>query len=203
MTFRPRLGMATLFSLIVIGLFALGSWIMGESDAPPDPLEWRAGYEQRLWAPLREGTLSLGDVVAVMGQAGELWMISADGEPQLVSRHVIQSDDADWRMQAVVSLDQQRMDSLKQAQDWKAGMADQSVSPAVAAALVGQPVERMSLTPFQPIDTRRIVATLGEPDMRMDVSGDDQAWVYGRAGIVVAVTGEEAYSIMFGLRGNR
>lgn len=203
MTFRPRLGMATLFSLIVIGLFALGSWIMDESDAPPDPLEWRASYEQRLWAPLREGTLSLGDVVAVMGQAGELWMISADGEPQLVSRHVIQSDDADWRMQAVVSLDPQRMDSLKQAQDWKAGMADQSVSPAVAAALVGQPVERMSLTPFQPIDTRRIVATLGEPDMRMDVSGDDQAWVYGRAGIVVAVTGEEAYSIMFGLRGNR
>ncbi|MFO7704790.1 MAG: hypothetical protein R6V43_06610 [Halopseudomonas sp.] len=203
MTFRPRLGMATLFSVIVIGLFALGSWIMDKSDAQPEPLEWRASYEERLWAPLRDGNLTLGDVVAVMGQTGELWMISADGEPQLVSRHVIQSDGADWRMQAVINLDQPRMDSLKVAQDWKAGMADQSVPPAVAAALVGQAVERMSLTPFQPIDTQRIIATLGEPDMRMEVSGDDQAWVYGRAGLVVAVTGEQAFSIMFGLRAQR
>lgn len=203
MTFRPRLGMATLFSVIVIGLFALGSWIMDKSDAQPEPLEWRATYEERLWAPLRDGNLTLADVVAVMGQTGELWMISADGEPQLVSRHVIQSDGADWRMQAVINLDQPRMDSLKVAQDWKADMADQSVPPAVAAALVGQAVERMSLTPFQPIDTQRIIATLGEPDMRMEVSGDDQAWVYGRAGLVVAVTGEQAFSIMFGLRGQR
>lgn len=203
MTFRPRLGMATLFSVIVIGLFALGSWIMDKSDAQPEPLEWRATYEQRLWAPLRDGNLTLAEVVAVMGQTGELWMISADGEPQLVSRHVIQSDGADWRMQAVINLDQPRMDSLKVAQDWKADMADQSVPSAVAAALVNQPVERMSLTPFQPIDTQRIIATLGEPDMRMEVSGDDQAWVYGRAGLVVAVTGEQAFSIMFGLRGQR
>lgn len=203
MAFRPRLGMATFFSLIIIGLFALGNWIMDRPGAEPEPMQWRATYEERLWAPLRDGNLTLADVVSVMGETGELWMISADGEPQLVSRHVIQSDDADWRMQAVISLDEQRMESLKQAQDWKAGMADQSVSPAVAAALVGQPVERMSLMPFKPIETQRVIATLGEPDMRMEVSGDDQAWVYGRAGIVVAVTGEEAYSIMFGLRGNR
>lgn len=203
MAFRPRLGMATFFSLIIIGLFAFGSWIMDRPGAEPEPMQWRSTYEERLWAPLRDGTLTLADVVAVMGQRGELWMISADGEPQLVSRHVIQSDEADWRMQAVISLDEPRMESLKQAQDWKADMGDQSVSPAVAAALVGQAVERMSLTPFQPIETQRIIATLGEPDMRMEVSGDDQAWVYGRAGIVVAVTGEQAFSIMFGLRGQR
>ncbi|WP_022963566.1 hypothetical protein [Halopseudomonas pelagia] len=202
MTFRPRLGMATLFSLIIIGLFALGSWIMDKSDAQPEPLEWRATYEERLWAPLRDGNLTLADVEGVMGQRGELWMISADGEPQLISRHVMHSDGADWRLQAVISLDERRMDSLKTAQDWKADMVDQSVSPAVGAALVGQAVERMSLTPFKPIETPRIIATLGEPDMRLEVSGDDQAWVYGRAGIVVAVTGEQAYSIMFGLRGN-
>lgn len=203
MTFRPRVGMATLFSLAIVGIFLLVTWAMDRTDAESEPLKWRAAYESRLWAPLREGNLTLADVVSVMGQRGALWMISADGEPQLVSRHVMQSDDADWRLQAVISLDEQRMESLKAAQDWKADMVDQSVSPAVSAALIGQPVERMSLTPFQPIDTQRFIATLGEPDMRMEVSGDDQAWVYGRAGIVVAVTGEQAYSIMFGLRGNR
>ncbi len=203
MSYRPRMGMATLFSLAIVGIYLLVTWAMDRTDAEVQPMEWRASYEEGLWAPLRDGKLTLADVVAVMGKTGELWMISGDGEPQLVSRHVIQSDDADWRMQAVISLDEQRMESLKQAQDWKADMADQSVSPAVAAALVGQPVERMSLMPFEPIETQRIIATLGEPDMRMEVSGDDQAWVYGRAGIVVAVTGEEAYSIMFGLRGNR
>ena len=203
MAFRPRLGMATLFSVIVIALFALGSWVMERSDKEAKPLEWQATYEARLWAPLRAGNLTLADVEGVMGQRGELWMISADGEPQLVSRHSVQSDDADWRLQAVISLDDQRMDSLMAAQDWKADMVDQSVSPSVGVALVGQPVERMSLTPYEPVETQRIIATLGEPDMRMEVSGDDQAWVYGRAGVVVAVTGEQAHSIMLGLRGNR
>lgn len=203
MTFRPRVGMATLFSLVVIGLFLLANWAMNRPDAQAQPLSWNATYEARLWAPLREGTLTLADVDGVMGQRGELWMISADGEPQLVSRYLLQSDGIDWRLQAVISLDEQRMQSLIAAQDWRADMVDQSVSPSVGVALVGQPVERMSLTPYGGLDASRVVATFGEPDMRMEVSGDDQAWIYARAGIVAAVTGEQAHSIMFGLRGQR
>jgi hypothetical protein len=103
----------------------------------------------------------------------------------------------------VIKLDGQRTDSLVQAQDWTAGMRDQSVSPSVGAALSGESVERISLIPSEPVDVKRIVATLGQPDMRMDVSAGNQAWVYGRVGAVVAVSGEQAHSIMFGLQGGR
>jgi hypothetical protein len=37
----------------------------------------------------------------------------------------------------------------------------------------------------------------------MDVSAGNQAWVYGRVGAVVAVSGDQAHSIMFGLQDGR
>ena len=85
MAFRPRLGMATFFTLIIIALFALGNWIMDRPGAEPEPLQWRATYEERLWAPLREGNLTLAD--AGGDQPGR----AAHGKPQagagLESRH--------------------------------------------------------------------------------------------------------------------
>jgi len=45
-------------------------------------------------------------------------MIKRRPRPQLVSRHVIQKRlRSNWRMQAVISLDEQRWKSLKQAQE--------------------------------------------------------------------------------------
>lgn len=200
MSIRPRVGMATLFSLVVIGLFALGSWIVQQQD--PEPLQWQERYQQGIWTPLREGKLVLADVDAPLG-IGRLWMVSVEDEPLLVSRYMLESDDLSWRVQAVIGLDAQRTESLVQAQDWQAGMRDQSVSPSVGAALAGQPVERISLIPSEPVNVERIIATFGQPDMRMDVSEGNQAWVYGRTGVVVAVSGDEAHSIMFGLKDGR
>lgn len=200
MSIRPRVGMATLFSLVVIGLFLLGSWIVQQRE--PEPMQWQERYQQSIWGPLREGELNLADVDAPLG-IGRLWMISVEDEPLLVSRYSMQSDDLNWRVQAVIKLDAQRTESLVQAQDWTAGMRDQSVSPSVGAALAGESVERISLIPSEPVAVKRIVATLGEPDMRMDVSAGNQAWVYGRVGAVVAVSGDQAHSIMFGLQDGR
>lgn len=200
----PRLGMATLLSVIVIGFFMLGSW-WNDRDSNPaaaDPLAWQAEYQDSLWGPLQRDNLTLGGIDAVLG-LGNLWMISADDQPALVSRYSLQSDGQSWRLQAVISLSQEQMDSLVVAQAWEAGMRDQAVSQAVGLALGGQPVQRMSMIPAEPVPNERIIATFGNADMRMDVDEEagDQAWVYGRAGAVVAVTGEQAHSIMFGLRG--
>lgn len=200
MSIRPRVGMATLFSLVVIGLFALGSWIVQQRE--PAPLEWQERYQASIWTPLREGELKLADVDAPLG-IGRLWMVSVEEVPLLVSRYMLESDDLSWRVQAVIGLDAQRTESLVQAQDWQAGMRDQSVSPSVGVALAGQPVERISLIPSEPVNVERIIATFGQPDMRMDVSEGNQAWVYGRTGVVVAVSGDEAHSIMFGLKDGR
>lgn len=200
MSIRPRVGMATLFSLVVIGLFALGSWIVQQRE--PEPLQWQERYQTSIWTPLREGELKLADVDAPLG-IGRLWMVSVEDEPLLVSRYMLESDDLSWRVQAVIGLDAQRTESLVQAQDWQAGMRDQSVSPSVGAALAGQPVERISLIPSEPVNVERIMATFGQPDVRMDVSEGNQAWVYGRTGVVVAVSGDEAHSIMFGLKDGR
>lgn len=200
MSTRMALRMGTIFAAVVLGFFALGSWMSEQGS--PRPLDWHGEYNDRLWAPLQQGTLTLAQVDATLGQS-ELWMISADGEPALVSRYLLESDGQMWRLQAVIKLDEQRKASLVQAQAWSPGMRDQSVSPAIGASLAGQPVERMSMIPAEPVDVLRLEGSFGNPDVRMDVGQGNQAWVYSRAGVVAAVSDDEFHSIMFGLKGEQ
>lgn len=196
MNARLVLRIGTLVAVTVLTLLALDRW-RAEQEAG-QPLAWNAAYETSLWAPLREQQLTLADVARVLGD-GSLWMISADGEPRLVSRHPLDSDGQRWRVQAVIGLDGQRTASLVEAQAWQPDMADQPVSPALAAALAPYPVERLSMMPEQPISAQKVVATFGVADWHMPVD-DGQAWIYGRRGVVVSVSEGQAYSVMFGLR---
>ncbi|HDZ55597.1 MAG TPA: hypothetical protein ENI17_00390 [Pseudomonas xinjiangensis] len=194
---RIALRIGTVLATVVLGFFALGKW-MAQQDAPR-ALDWKAQYQESLWGPLQQGALTLAGVNAVLG-TGTLWMISSDGEPLLVSRHPLESDALSWRLQAVITLDEQRTASLVEAQAWTPESPDQPVNPAVGEALADYPVARMSLIPAEPVDVSRIYGSFGNPDVRMDVSDGNQAWVYARNGVVVAVTGEQAHSIMFGLK---
>lgn len=193
---RMGLRIGTLLAVVVLTLLALDRW-RAEQEAGT-PLAWRAAYEASLWAPLRARTLTLADVERALGE-GSLWMISADGEPRLVSRHPLESDGQRWRMQAVIGLDEQRTASLVEAQAWQPDMADQPVSPAVAAALAQYPVERLSVLPEEAISTEKVIATFGVADWHMPVE-EGEAWIYGRQGVVVSVNEGEAFSVMFGLR---
>src|SRR5690606_39886226 len=88
---NPRLAMrvGTLLAVIVLTLIALDRW-RAEQEAT-QPMSWKPDYQNSLWLPLREGSLTLGDVVRVLGE-GSLWMISADGEPRLVTRHGLEAE---------------------------------------------------------------------------------------------------------------
>ena len=196
MNARMGLRIGTLVAVVLLTLLALDRW-RAEQEAG-QPLAWKAAYEATLWAPLRERLLTLADVERTLGK-GSLWMISADGEPRLVSRHPLDSDGQRWRLQAAIGLDQQRTASLVEAQAWQPDMADQAVSPAVAAALAQYPVERLSVMPEEPISTQKVMATFGVADWHMPVEGGE-AWIYGRQGVVVSVSEGEAHSVMFGLR---
>lgn len=196
MNARMVLRIGTLLAVVLLTLFALDSW-RAEQEAT-EPLIWKHQYQASLWMPLRERLLTLADVERVLGP-GSLWMISADGEPRLVTRHAMESDGQRWRVQAVIGLDEQQTASLVEAQAWQPDMPDQSVSPAVGAALAHYPVERLSLMPDEGLKAVRIVATFGPADWHMPVE-EGEAWVYGREGVVVSVNDDQAYSIMFGLR---
>lgn len=196
---NPRLALriGTLLAAVVLGFYALGQWMAGQDG--PRELDWYGDYQESLWEPLRAGSLTLARADAELGM-GQLWMISADGAPLLVSRYRLESDGHVWRLQGVVSLSEQQMNTLVQAQAWRPGMTDQAVSPAVAAGLSGHLLERVSVIPEEAVEVRFIQGTFGNPDMRMEVRPGDEAWIYGRAGAVVAINGEQAHSIMFGLR---
>lgn len=196
MNARMGLRIGTLLAVVLLTLFALDRW-RAEQEAN-DPLAWKQQYQASLWMPLRQRLLTLADVERVLGQ-GSLWMISADGEPKLVTRHSMESDGRQWGVQAVIALDEQQTASLVEAQAWQPDMPDQPVAPAVGAALAHYSVERLSLVPDEALKTVRIVATFGPADWHMPVE-DGEAWVYGREGVVVSVSDEQAYSIMFGLR---
>jgi len=194
----PRTGvrLVTVFSAVVLAFFLLGDWL-AQRDAPR-PLEWYENHRQSLWEPLRERSLTLGQADETLGR-GHLWMISADGQPALVSRYNLDSDERLWQAQAVIGLGSAEMDSLIEAQAWEPGIADQPVSPAVGEALADRAILRMSMIPVEPLDLKHIEGTFGGAELRMPVS-EGEAWVYPRIGAVVAVGEEEAYSIMFGLR---
>lgn len=196
MNARIGLRIGTLLAVVVLTLLALDRWRAGQEAGTP--LVWKATYEASLWTPLRERTLTLTDVERTLGE-GSLWMISADGEPRLVSRHLLESDGQRWRMQAVVGLDEQRTASLVEAQAWQPDTADQAVSPAVAGALAQYPVERLSVMPEEVVSTQKVIATFGAADWHMPVD-EGEVWIYGRQGVVVSVSEGEAFSVMFGVR---
>lgn len=193
---RSALRVGTLLAAIVLTILALDQWWQ-EREAT-QPLSWQPEYQAILWAPLRNGSLTLGDLSAVLGE-GQLWMISADGEPRLVSRHSLEAERQVWGVTASIALDQQQTASLVQARGWRADIPDQPVGADLGRALTGYPVERLSLIPEQPLKLERIIATFGQPDWQMPVE-QGQAWIYARQGVVVAVGEERAHSIMFGLR---
>lgn len=193
---RMKLPIGTLLAVALLVWLALSDW--GEEQAEAGPLAWKQEFQQSLLAPLREQTLTLSEVDRVLG-TGQLWMISADDQPGLVSRYSLQSDGQHWQVQAAIELDQPQTESLVRAQAWSAGMPDQAVSPAIGEALAHYPVARLSLVPEQPLELQRITATLGNADWQMPVEAGE-AWIYGREGAVVSVSNDQAYSIMFGLR---
>ena len=196
MNARMGLRIGTLLAVVLLSLFALDRWRAEQEGG--QPLAWKQQYQSSLWTPVRERVLTLAEVGRILGE-GSLWMISADGEPRLVSRHPLDSDGQRWRVQAVIGLDQQQTDSLVEAQAWQPDMPDQAVSPAVGAALAHYPVERLSLIPDKPLKLRDIESTFGPAELRMPVEVGE-AWIYAREGVVVAVSDGQAHSIMFGLR---
>ncbi|UAW98267.1 hypothetical protein KEM63_16100 [Halopseudomonas nanhaiensis] len=194
----PRMGvrLVTIFSAVVLAFFLLGDWL-AQRDAPRQ-MVWYETYRESLWQPLHERSLTLAQADETLGR-GHLWMISADGEPALVSRYNLESEERLWQAQAVIGLGAAEMDSLVEAQAWEPGIADQPVAPAVGEALADREILRMSMIPVEPLDLQSIEGTFGGAEVRMPVS-DGEAWVYPRIGAVVAVGEDEAYSIMFGLR---
>lgn len=196
MNARLGLRIGTLLAVVLLTLLALDRWRAQQEASVP--LAWKQQYQASLWLPLRERSLTLADVDRVLGQ-GYLWMISAEGEPRLASRHVMESDGQRWVVQAVIGLDEQQTASLVEAQAWQPDTPDQAVSSAMGAALAQYPVDRLSLIPDEPLKAVRVVATFGSADWHMPVA-DEEVWVYGREGLVVSVSGERAYSFMFGVR---
>lgn len=197
MDIRRGVRIATLLSVVLLAFFVMGRW-MGSYDALK-PLDWSQNYADSLWQPLQDQRLQLGDLAPAAGE-GRLWLISADDQPLLVSRHHLRSDGQSWRLQAVVGLELAQLDSLVQAQAWQPGMRDLPLDAALGMPLAQQPILRLSMIPEQPVELRYVQGSWGNPDMRLELGEGDQAWVYARQGLVVAVSGEDAHSMMFGLR---
>lgn len=197
MDIRRGVRIATLLSVVLLAFFVMGRW-MGSYDALK-PLDWSQNYAASLWQPLQDQRLQLGDLAPAAGE-GRLWLISADDQPLLVSRHHLRSDGQSWRLQAVVGLELAQLDSLVQAQAWQPGMRDLPLDAALGMPLAQQPILRLSMIPEQPVELRYVQGSWGNPDMRLELGEGDQAWVYAKQGLVVAVSGEDAHSMMFGLR---
>ena len=199
MSLRRGVRTLTILVVVVLGFFALGSWMAKQNQ--PGEMQWHTEYQASLWQPLHQQTLTLAGVDAALG-LGSLWLVNTDNQPLLVSRYPLESDGLHWRVQAVISLDSGQTESLVRAQDWTVNSPERPLSSDVSAALAGRRVQRISLIPEEPVDVLSFQGSLGNPAVRMDVGDGRQAWVYPEQGAVVAVSDDEAHSIMFDPRGD-
>ena len=157
MTRRQGVRLATLFTVVILAFYAFGYW-QSRPEAP-EPMQWQERYQANLLTPLHEQQLTLGDAGAVLGH-GTLWMISSEGEPLLVSRYTMESDDLSWRVQAVIGLTPEQTESLVQAQAWQPELPDQPINSAVGDALKDRKIVRLSLIPNEPMSLACIMRSI-------------------------------------------
>jgi hypothetical protein len=184
-TLRVQHGL--LCAVLAASFFAWGAWLMRPS-APAEPLPWLATWQSQVLPVLASEKLSLGKLrAAEPSQArGELWLQSQPSGARLLYRSVLGGSDDAWALAAVLELGAGERDSLVAAAGFQSGDSEQPLSPQLLEQLASFPVHELELTPVSAPMAERLVTTLGQPRVRLQLEGGE-AWVYPALGLTARV----------------
>lgn len=172
-----------LFVVIAIGFFAWGGWLM-RSTGNAEPLPGMAQWQQRILAPMADGTLSLEQLNAIQG--GELWLKPRLDGPQLVFRSELEASGQRWKLEAVLVLSQNERSSLMAATGLKPTDAEQPLSAAMLAEMGQHALSTLALRPQQPTAAEQITASFGPPRLRLQLN-EGEGWVYPMQGLTAQI----------------
>lgn len=176
---RPAYGM--FFLVIAVLAFALGSWV-ARTSAPPKPPHWFGEWKEKVFAPLADGRLTLGEVQALL--PGELWLIASQDGPQLNYRGQLHTDEGLWHVEAELQLSPGEHDSLAKATGMQPGSKDQPLSTELMRQLESKPVAELALAPQEELAVGRLAVSLGDPKLRLQTDAGE-AWVYPERGLTL------------------
>jgi hypothetical protein len=178
-----RLQHGLLCALLAALFFAWGAWLM-RAPAPAEPLPWLAAWQSKVLPVLARERLSLGELrAAEPSQAeGELWLQSQPGGARLLYRGAFGGTDDAWTLAAVLELAASERDSLVAAAGFQAGSGEQPLSRQLLEQLADLPLGELELTPASALAAERLMATLGQPRVRLQLE-DGEAWIYPELGL--------------------
>lgn len=175
-----------LFALVALAFFAWGVWLMRAPERV-EPLPWLAEWQAPLLTPLAEDRLTLSGLSAAV--AGELWLQPRPAGPRLLYRAELDGGGA-WRLEAELALSERERASLMSAAGLGPQDAEQPLSRQLAEQLGRHAVSALSLKPLQPVPAERLLASLGQPRLRLELA-EGEAWVYPQQGLTAHLQGDE------------
>jgi len=175
-----------LFALLALAFFAWGVWLMRAPERV-EPLPWLAEWQAPVLTPLAEDQLKLSALSAAV--AGELWLQPREDGPRLLYRAQLDSAGA-WQLEAELVLSESERASLMTALDLAPEDAEQPLSEQLAEQLGQHGVSALSLTPLEPVPAERLLATLGQPRLRLELV-EGEAWIYPQQGLTAHLLDEK------------
>ncbi len=177
--FRP----ARLLFFAVLGLscFALGLWLAFFRAGVP--VAWLTELQAPLLEPMAAGRLTLQSL-REQAPEGRLWVQREEGRVVLSYRARLDAAGASLSLQGELQLSEHERASLARASG--AGASPQELAVTVLHAMSSRQLESMVLTPAEPVATRDLVASLGEPRMRYAL-GQGEGWFYPQRGMTLMV----------------
>jgi len=166
-----------LFALLALAFFAWGVWLMRAPERV-EPLPWLAEWQAPLLTPLAEDRLTLSGLSAAV--AGELWLQPRPDGPRLLYRAEL--DGESWRLEAELALSEAERASLMSAASLGPQDAEQPLSRQLVEQLARHGVVGLTLKPLQPVPAERLLASLGQPRLRLELA-EGEAWVYPQQGL--------------------
>lgn len=178
-----------IFAVVAALFFAWGAWLM-RPQPPAQPLPWLAEWQEQVLAPLADDRLNLMHLRDALD--GELWLQPNLDGARLLYRGELQDADGNWSLEAEVGLDKAERDSLLVAAGLKLTDKEQPLGSQLLVPLASRPIIALTLLPPAPLDSARLVASLGQPRLTLELA-EGQAWVYPELGMTAHLQDDELY----------
>lgn len=148
---------------------------------PAEPIAWLGEWQVPVLQPLADGQLTLQQLREHLPQ-GELWVQPQLDGMRLLYRGELMSADEPWQLQAELQLSARERDSLAKASGLGPRDAEQPLAAALQESLAQHPITALDLRPQAALDSARLVASLGEARLRLQMQ-EGEAWVYPQQGL--------------------
>ncbi|AYC31116.1 hypothetical protein D3880_01365 [Pseudomonas cavernae] len=178
--------------LIYAGVLLVSAWSLWtlRGQQPGEPLPWLVDWQQQVFVPLAEERLTLAELRALTG--GELWVQpQGEGGPRLLYRADWRAAEQSWQLEAELALSQNERDSLLAATGLAAGSAEQALSGELLDQLGQHRLASLLLKPADTVAGARLIASLGQPRVRLGLQEGGEAWVYPQLGLTLFLRDEQ------------